>query len=51
MIAALLMVGVLVLLLNLFITPVGTSNALLISAVLFGSAIVLSLVKAKKLNK
>ncbi|MFC7319747.1 hypothetical protein [Halobacillus campisalis] len=51
MIAALLLMGMLVLLLNLFAIPVGTSNALLISAVLFGSAIILSLMKSKKADK
>ncbi|MFC7319972.1 hypothetical protein [Halobacillus campisalis] len=48
MIVALLITGFIVLLLSVFIDPIGTSNALIISTVLFILAIVFTLFKSKK---
>lgn len=48
MIVGLFISGFVVLLLSMFIPSVGTSNALMISTLLFVSALVLSLVKSKR---
>lgn len=44
----LFIIGFVVLLLSVLITPIGTSNGLLISTILFVVAIVLSVFKPKK---
>ncbi|SEQ74702.1 hypothetical protein [Piscibacillus halophilus] len=51
MVIGLLMMGFIVVFLSFFIDVIGTSNALLISTVLFVLAIVLLIIKSKKVTK